>query len=73
MFHKFTKTTTNAGDSPANVPKNHRNSYKTRRIISGKCSIKSPKQQQTPEILRQMFHKFTETTTNAGDFPANVP
>ncbi|WP_165846078.1 hypothetical protein [Gardnerella vaginalis] len=39
----------------------------------GKCSTKTPKQQQMPEIFRQMFHKNAKTTTNAGDFPANVP
>ena len=72
MFHKNAKTTTNAGNSPANVPKNHQNNNK-RRKFSRKCSTKTPKQQQTPEILPQMFHKNAKTTTNAGDFPANVP
>ena len=33
-----------------------------------------PKQQQTPEKkLPQMLQKTTKTTTNAGDYPANVP
>jgi len=39
----------------------------------GKCSTKTPKQQQTPEIFPQMFQKTTKTTTNAGNSPANVP
>ena len=46
---------------------------KTRRKNSGKCSKKTPKQQQTPENLPQMFQKNTKTATNAGKSPANVP
>ncbi len=44
-----------------------------RRKNSGECSTKTQKQQQTPGIFRQMFHKTAKTTTNAGNFPANVP
>ena len=57
---------------PANVPQNHQNDNKLQEF-SGKCSTKPPKQQQTPEILPQMFHKTAKTTTNAGNSPANVP
>ena len=46
---------------------------KTRRKNSGECSKKTPKQQQTPENLPQMFQKKAKTTTNAGKSPANVP
>ena len=57
---------------PGNVPKNHQNDNKLQEF-SGKCSKKPPKQQQTPEILPQMFQKTAKTTTNAGNSPANVP
>ena len=57
---------------PGNVPQNHQNNNKLQEF-SGKCSKKPPKQQQTPEILPQMFHKMAKTTTNAGNSPANVP
>ena len=57
---------------PGNVPQNHQNDNKLQEF-SGKCSKKRLKQQQTPEILPQMFHKTTKTTTNAGNSPANVP
>ena len=57
---------------PGNVPQNHQNDNKLQEF-SGKCSTKPPKQQQTPEILPQMFQKTTKTTTNAGNSPANVP
>ncbi|WP_421777863.1 hypothetical protein [Gardnerella sp. KA00747] len=40
---------------------------------SGKCSTKPPKQQQTPGKFPQMFQKTTNSATNTGDFPANVP
>ena len=72
MFQKTAKTATNAGDYPANVPKNSQNSNKCRRL-SGKCSKKQPKQQQMPGIIRQMFQKTAKTATNAGDSLANVP
>ena len=64
----------NAGEkTPANVPQNHQNNNKCRKF-SRKCSTKPPKQQQTLGIYRQMFHKTTKTTTNAGEkTPANVP
>ncbi|WP_250310000.1 hypothetical protein [Gardnerella sp. Marseille-Q2328] len=55
MFHNYANSATNAGNCPANVPKNSQNSNK-RRELSGKCSKKQPKQQQMPEILWQMFH-----------------
>ena len=42
MFQKTAKTTTNAGDYPANVPKNGQNNNKRRRL-SRKCSKKWPK------------------------------
>ena len=57
---------------PGNVPQNHQNDNKLQEF-SGKCSTKPPKQQQTPEILPQMFQKTAKTTTNAGNSPANVP
>ena len=57
---------------PGNVPQNHQNDNKLQEF-SGKCSKKPPKQQQTPEILPQMFQKTAKTTTNAGNSPANVP
>ena len=57
---------------PGNVPQNHQNDNKLQEF-SGKCSTKPPKQQQTPEILPQMFQKMAKTTTNAGNSPANVP
>ena len=57
---------------PGNVPQNHQNDNKLQEF-SGKCSKKPPKQQQTPEILPQMFQKMAKTTTNAGNSPANVP
>ena len=66
------KATTKPGNSPANVPQNSQNSNKTRKFPH-KCSTKQPKQQQNPEIPPQMFHKTAKTTTNAGNFPANVP
>ena len=74
MFHKTTKTATNAGDYPANVPKKGHCSNKRRRKNSRKCSTITQIQQQTPGIFRQMFQKTTKTTTNAGEkTPANVP
>ena len=74
MFHKTTKTATNAGDYPANVPKKGHCSNKLRRKNSRKCSTITQIQQQTPGIFRQMFQKTTKTTTNAGEkTPANVP
>ena len=74
MFHKTTKTTTNAGDYPANVPKKGHCSNKLRRKNSRKCSTITQIQQQTPGIFRQMLQKTTKTTTNAGEkTPANVP
>ncbi len=57
---------------PGNVPQNHQNDNKLQEF-SGKCSKKRLKQQQTPEILPQMFQKTAKTTTNAGNSPANVP
>ena len=57
---------------PGNVPQNGQNNNKLQEF-SGKCSTKPPKQQQTPEILPQMFQKTAKTTTNAGNSPANVP
>ena len=57
---------------PGNVPQNHQNNNKLQEF-SGKCSKKRLKQQQTPEILPQMFQKTAKTTTNAGNSPANVP
>ena len=73
MFQKTTKTTTNAGDYPANVPKKGHCSNKLRRKNSRKCSKKGPLQQQTPGIFRRMFHNYANSATNAGNFPANVP
>ena len=71
---KSAKIATEPGNFPANVPKKHQNSYKTRRKNSGKCSKKQPKQQQTPGIFRRMFQKMAEVATNAGEkTPANVP
>ena len=66
MFQKTTKTTTNAGNSPANVPQKRQNSNKRRRF-SRKCSKKPPKQQQMPEIFPQMFQKTTKTATFSGE------
>ena len=50
---------------PANVPQDHQNDNKLQEF-SGKCSKKTPKQQQTPEILPQMFQKTAKTATNSG-------
>ena len=73
MFHNYANSATNAGNYPANVPKNSQNSNKCRRL-SGKCSTITQIQQQTPGIFRQMLQKTTKTTTNAGEkTPANVP
>ncbi|RFD79913.1 hypothetical protein AXE77_06375 [Gardnerella vaginalis] len=41
MFQKTTKTATNAGNFPGNVPKNGQNSNKCRKF-SRKCSTKRP-------------------------------
>ena len=36
--------------------------------------MKRSKQQQMPEEkLREMFHNYANSATNAGDYPANVP
>ena len=73
MFHKTTKTATNAGDYPANVPKKGHCSNKLRRKNSRKCSTITQIQQQTPGIFRQMFHNYANSATNAGEkTPANV-
>ena len=56
MLQKTTKTATNAGDFPENVPQLRKFSNKRRRL-SGKCSTITQIQQQTPEKkLPQMFH-----------------
>ena len=57
MFHNYANSATNAREkTPANVPQNHQNNNKRRRL-SRKCSTITQIQQQTPEKkLPQMFH-----------------
>ncbi len=67
------RTATKSGEkTPANVPKNCQNDNKCQEF-SGKCSKNQPTQLQTPEKLPQMLQKTAKTTTNARNFPANVP
>ncbi len=79
MFHKLAKTTTNAGDYPANVPKNGQNA-RADNALATKLALEVPRTSNLSEFpLRVAFARYALSASagrraNTGEkTPANVP